>query len=111
MIVRLKDTDPGTRPGMAAEVAFTSESESNRMVMLVPSQAVIEDRGERYAFIVEPKENELGLIHKKTVTVGDLTPEGFEVLEGLADGDRVVTAGMSKITEGMTVKLLAAKEN
>ena len=111
VIVRLKETDPGTRPGMAAEVAFSFESESNRTVMLVPSQAVIADRGGWVAFIVEPKENGLGLIYKKTVTVGDLTPEGLEVFEGLADGDRVVTAGMSKITGGMTVKLLAAKEN
>jgi hypothetical protein len=35
-----------------------------------------------------------------------LTRDGFEVLNGLEDGELVVTAGLSKLTDGMKVRLL-----
>jgi hypothetical protein len=35
----------------------------------------------------------------------------MEIYEGLNDGDLVVTAGVSKIAEGMMVKLPEAKED
>ena len=37
----------------------------------------------------------------------ELTPDGLEIRTGLVDGDLVVTAGVSKIHDGLTVKLLA----
>jgi multidrug efflux pump subunit AcrA (membrane-fusion protein) len=45
-------------------------------------------------------------VHKRIVSVGELTGGGFEITEGLEDGEMVVTAGISKLTEGLRVKLL-----
>lgn len=40
------------------------------------------------------------------VTVGALTADGgLEILHGLSDGDRVVTAGVSRIQDGMQIRL------
>ena len=98
------------RAGMAAEVTFTSESGSGRNVIIVPSRAVSSDRNGRFVYVAVPTEDGLGFIERKQVTEGELVADGIEVIEGLEDGDRVVTAGLSKISDGMKVKLLGTKE-
>jgi multidrug efflux pump subunit AcrA (membrane-fusion protein) len=103
--VRLVDSATDIRPGIAAEVGFLFESTSQRVVYLLPAAAVGEDREGRFVFVVEPTEEGLGIIERRPVSVGELTAEGLEVLEGLADGDRVVTAGWSKIEPGLIVRL------
>ena len=98
------------RAGMAAEVTFTSESSSGRNVIIVPSRAVSSDRNGRFVYVTVPAEEDLAFIERKDVTEGDFVADGIEVIEGLEDGDRVVTAGLSKISTGMKVKLLGTKE-
>jgi hypothetical protein len=56
-------------------------------------------------FVVQPTEAGLGIVERRPVSVGELTAEGLEVIEGLVDGDRVVTAGWSKIEPGLKVRL------
>ena len=68
---------------------------------------MVEDRFGRFVYVVEPTADEkgLGLIHRKSVTVGELTSEGLEIFQGLSDGDLVVTAGVSRIQDGLKVKI------
>lgn len=105
--MKLKKEDAALRPGMAAEVEFSFEARGGRERFIVPSHSVAEDREGRYVYVVEPIPGETGYgtIHRKSVTIGDLTAEGLEIFEGLADGDLVVTAGVSLITEGQKVKM------
>lgn len=103
--VRLTESETDIRSGMSAEVGFLFESESQRIVHLVPSAAVGEDREGRFVFVVEPTEAGLGVVRRRAVSVGELTPDGLEILEGLVDGDRIVTAGWSKIEDGLRVRL------
>ncbi|MFC1538622.1 efflux RND transporter periplasmic adaptor subunit [Candidatus Latescibacterota bacterium] len=100
-----QDTDK-VRAGMAAEVTISFESENDRNAIIVPSRAIGEDSDGRFVYIAIPSGDGLAQISKRNITVGELTSEGIEVLEGLKDGDRVVTAGLSKISDDMTVKLL-----
>ncbi len=103
--VLLDATSADTRPGMAVEVLISLGAEEGRDRFLVPSFAVREDRGGRHVFTVQPSDEEgVGIIQRKTVTTGALTEEGIEVFDGLKDGDRVVTAGVSQIQDGQRVK-------
>ena len=43
---------------------------------------------------------------RRDVQIGELTQDGLEVLDGLQDGDLLVTAGVSRITDGQSVRLL-----
>lgn len=104
--VRLEAEDPDVRPGMAAEVAFRFGSPDDRERFIVPPIAVGEDRNGRYVFVVEQDEDEMGLTRRRPVKVGELREEGIEILEGVSDGDLLVIAGISKIVDGMKVKLL-----
>lgn len=107
--VRLLEEDEAIRPGMAAEVRFQLDTADQRERILVPAVAVGEDREGRFAFVVEPGEAGIGIARRRPVEVGDLTAEGLEVLEGLTDGEIVVTAGISRIADGQQVRLLAAQ--
>jgi RND family efflux transporter MFP subunit len=103
--VRLDGDTDEIRPGMAAEVAFTFGATDDRERFFVPPFAVGEDRDGRFVFRVEPTEPGLGIVHRSPVEVGELTAEGLEILSGLSDGDLVVTAGVSKITDSLLVRI------
>jgi len=109
--VRLEGADQSVRPGMAAEVSFKFESTQRaadtpaRKRIVVPSVAVGEDRQGRFVFVVKPTEEGFGVAERRAVEIGDLTEDGIEILQGLDDGDRVVTAGVSKLTDGQKVRL------
>ncbi len=104
--VRLERTVEGLRPGMAAEVAFRFESTDRRKRVIVPLVAVGEDRNGRFVFVVQRVDSITGVVLRRPVTVGELTTdEGFEILEGLVDGELVVTAGISRIADSMRVSL------
>ena len=105
--VQLINAEPDCRPGMAAEVGFRSAA-GGRPVIVVPSVAVGEDRQGRFVFVVEPGEDGLGVTRRREVVVGEMPGDGLEILEGLTDGDRVVTAGVTRIVDGQTVRLLGA---
>ena len=104
--VTLEALDPGVRPGMAAEVAFTFRATDDRERFFVPVVAVGEDRSGRFVWVVEPRDTGFGVVHRRAVTVGELTSEGLEIVQGLADGEDVVTAGTGQLTEGLTVRLM-----
>jgi len=105
--VQLNRAEPDCRAGMAAEVGFQSAG-NGRPVIVVPSVAVGEDRQGRFVFVVEPAADGLGVARRRGVVVGEMPGEGLEILEGLVDGDRVVTAGVTRIVDGQTVRLLGA---
>lgn len=94
------------RPGMPADVIFDFVSESQIEGVLAPANAVGEDTEGNFAFVVEEIDDEFAVVKRRAVAVGRLTRDGFEIQSGLEDGDLVVTAGLSKLTDGMKVRLL-----
>jgi multidrug efflux system membrane fusion protein len=43
---------------------------------------------------------------KKIITIGELLPEGFELISGLEEGEIVATAGLKSLMNGTEVKLI-----
>jgi len=106
--VRLAADDSSVRSGMAASVTFRFESGDTEEHIFVPSEAVGEDRDGRFVFVLDRGENELGTARRRAVEVGDLTPEGLEIQDGLSDGELLVTAGVRRIQDGQQVKVLSS---
>ncbi len=104
--VRLDDAASAVRPGMAAEVAidFAGGGEPGRVV--VPAAAVSEDSSGRFVFVVEPSGDGLAVVRRRPVSVGAITPAGFEIVGGLAQETRVLSAGVSRVSDGEVVRLL-----
>jgi RND family efflux transporter MFP subunit len=94
------------RPGMAADVTFNFKSDGKKACIVVPTNTIAEDQNGRYVFTVIKTEKDLGIVKKKKVKIGELTMDGIEILEGLEDNELIITAGISKLFDGMTVKLV-----
>ena len=104
--VQLQERVPGFRSGLAAEVTFRFDDGNGKARILVPPVAVGEDRDGRYVFIVEELEGGIGTVKRTPVTVGELSAEGLEIIDGLHDGTRIATAGVRRLREGQRVRLI-----
>ncbi len=98
--IPLDNTDGALMPGMVCRVVLEGDSVATARSIVLPTRAVqVDDRGERFVWGVRD-----GRAVRRTVRIGGLTEGGVVVTEGLDDGERVVTDGGQKISEGMKVE-------
>ncbi len=92
-------------PGMTATVEGSPGfSEENRSSIMIPAIAVTRD-SEKTPFVWILDEADM-IVKKTTVRIGALTgSENIVILDGLKLGEKVVTAGVSKIRAGMKVSI------
>ncbi|MCU0756775.1 MAG: efflux RND transporter periplasmic adaptor subunit [Xanthomonadales bacterium] len=99
--IRLEAPDERVSLGMSV-MAVLGESGGQRLA-LVPLQAVIEREGQRQVWVVD---REPLTVSPRPVTLGKFREDGAEVLEGLAEGELIVTAGVHLLQPGQKVRLL-----
>lgn len=105
--VRIVVTTPSDeiKAGMAANVTFDFASdESATKQLVVPPISVGEDGSGRFVFLLQ-QDAEKTTAHKQYIEVGDLSSEGFTVLDGLSFGDKIATAGLQTLLDGQEVKI------
>lgn len=106
--VRLTSPVTGVRAGLAAEVTFELEADpSAPKAIRVPLTAVGEDRNGRFVFVVANEKGEVGTVSRRPVTLGTIEGDRLQVLTGLESGTKVVTAGVSRIQDGLEVRVPA----
>ncbi len=108
VIVTVEHPTSDIRPGMAADVTFhfSTRNRASTARLIAPVSAVGKDESGTFVFVLMERENGLAITHKQKVTVGELSHEGFEILEGLQNGALVATAGVGSLADGITVKLM-----
>jgi len=93
-------------PGMTAHV--TAErlqiSDGSEARFYLPAKTVLKDSQGHFVYTVKQKEIGIGVVSRQAVTVGDITELGIEIFAGLKQGDKVLSAGMSKVSNGLEVK-------
>lgn len=103
-------------PGMTATVIadevrnLTDDSENN---IIIPSHAVLEDNKGRYVYIAVPEDGEqrTAMVQRRAVTTSKLTNKGLLVTSGIEPYEHVIIAGMSKMHDGLRVRLIAGNEH
>jgi len=103
--VRLTEGQDQVRAGMTADVTFVFASAKHGPKYALPISAVGEDREGRFVFMLQNEGNGLGTVHRSPVEVGEILSDGIEILEGVKPGDLVVTAGVSRIYDGLQVRV------
>ncbi|KZY73307.1 hypothetical protein A3742_16300 [Oleiphilus sp. HI0071] len=103
-------------PGMTTTVTATPKKNTDDKAALgeivVPSQSVMGNGSEAFVWVLEPDpdsdagKTDVGVIKRVNVVVGEVLPTGLQILSGLERGESVVTAGMSKLSDGQQVRLL-----
>jgi membrane fusion protein, multidrug efflux system len=92
--------NPGHRlkPGMYARVRLTAERHPNALT--VPRDAVVDLDGQRGVYLVDGQTARYRVVH-----TGLQNTEAVEVLDGLTDGQRVVTVGALALRDGDRIQL------
>ncbi|MEM7136697.1 MAG: efflux RND transporter periplasmic adaptor subunit [Myxococcota bacterium] len=103
--VRLTEGQKLVRAGMTADVTFSFASATGAPKYALPLSAVGEDREGRFVFKLEDVADGLGTVRRASVEVGQMRSDGIEVRSGVAPGDMVVTAGVSRIYDGLQVRV------
>lgn len=91
-------------PGMAGEASIQAKlPEQKRSGIHVPSTALFAgtDATKSYVWIVSED-----TLERRQVEVGALTGSGMTVLAGLNQGEWIVSAGVSSLTEGQKVRII-----
>jgi multidrug efflux system membrane fusion protein len=108
--VELAETKADLRAGMSADVTFNYGEKINTSVYLIPISSIdmrLTDKKDTRVkdqapvFIFDP---ETSTLLKRKVRIRDVRGNRFEVIEGLKDGDIIVTAGVAFLSEGQRVK-------
>ena len=91
------------RPGMYAKVRAAAEVRQN--ALLVPQEAVLETQGQYQVAIVGSDDK----VTMRTVVVGQQAGRLQIIEKGVSPGERVITEGLQKVSDGMEVKLQSVR--
>ena len=88
------------RPGMFARVTIKFGVNNS---VVIPDVAVVKQQGsgERFVYVL----NEDGTVSYVKVVLGRRMGAEYEVLEGLKDGDKIVTGGQIRLKDGVKVSV------
>ena len=88
------------RPGMFGTSHIATETHAGAVV--IPKKAVLRERDENRVFVVREDET----AEKRVVKLGFAEEEWVEILEGVAEGDAVVTVGYEGLDSDYAVNIL-----
>lgn len=94
---RLPNQERKLRPGMFVRVRLAFGGE--RRGLAVPEQTLVPSGNDNFVFKVEE-----GKAQRAKVRIGQRRGTTVEIVEGLKEGDEVVTAGQLKLREGVSVR-------
>lgn len=90
-------------PGMFVRTTLYEGTQSN--IFLIPQKAVTRDvKGNTSVKII----NESNVIETRQIKVSEAIGSNWIVIEGLKDGEKIVTSGLQKIADGSVVQIKSA---
>jgi membrane fusion protein, multidrug efflux system len=92
----IENKDRALRPGMLLTVQVVT---SQHLALVVPEGSVFQIQNRAYVYRVEDH-----VAHQQQIEVGGRRFGVVEVLSGLKEGDLIVTEGIVKLREGVTVR-------
>lgn len=78
--------------------------QNNKNALVIPSQSVIPTNRNKVVAVVKDGKAEL-----VPVTIGTRTNDGVEIIQGLNDGDTILTTGIMQVKKGMQVNVRISK--
>jgi membrane fusion protein (multidrug efflux system) len=95
----LPNDDGRLRPGMFLTVTLLKD---DVVALLVPEHAIVPERSKQFVFVVDAD----GTVRQREVTTGRRRPGEVEILDGVREGERVITEGTQKVRDGSAVTVL-----
>jgi membrane fusion protein, multidrug efflux system len=98
--VKLSDYPVVVRPGDFTEIRMITDKREN--AMLLPSVAILEERGTHYLYV-----NEQNKAVRKDITIGYVIADKTEVIEGINRNDKVVSKGQRNLNNGNLLEVIS----
>lgn len=100
--IRINVANPGNRllPGMVANVIFPTINTNGKASVFVPITAVQKQADGRNFIWVVDKQNKA---HRAAVTTGQTSGNRIAIIDGISIGERIITEGYQKLSEGSEV--------
>lgn len=99
VVAQFRDPSGGLRSGMFGRVRIVYDQRTDALV--VPRAALIGEGSEPEVFVVDN-----GVVKRTKVKIGYTDGGNVEILEGLTDGQQVVTLGQSALRDGTKVQVI-----
>lgn len=96
-VARIENIDGRLRPGMFMTVQLTLDNRAN--VVLVPEEALVPVGDRQFVFLVIS-----GRVERRPVRIGARSRGVVEVADGLQGGELVITRGIQKVRDGVSVE-------
>lgn len=98
--IRVKNPLSELMPGMVCKAFLQDGTDSHKIV--IPNKAVMSTpEGQRFVWLGDEM-----VARRRFITIGSLTDYGVTVETGLSEGDKVITEGYHKISEGMHISVI-----
>ena len=101
VIAQFNDPSQTLRSGMFGRVNIVTATHDNTLV--IPRVALLTEDGTSAVYVVAG-----GRVARKSVQVGFTADGRSEILDGLTDGDQVITLGQNAVREGSLVEVVNA---
>lgn len=97
--IKLPNKDLKVRPGMFARVTMNFGTQNH---VVAPDLSIIKQAGsgDRYIYVYKD-----GKVSYNKVLLGRRMDDKYEIISGVSDGDQVVVAGQSRLTNGAEVSV------
>lgn len=99
VVALVRDQQNRLKPGMFARVRVVYDTRNETLV--IPKLAVINDGGRNSVFVVNDS-----LVQKRSITLGYANGTKVEVINGLVDGDVVITVGHNSLRDSTRVEII-----
>ena len=101
--IELDPHDGRLRPGLVAR--FSVQTGEPRMVMRVPLDGIFERFGTQNVYVIDD-----GVARRRVITLGQIRAGHAEVLDGIIEGDVVVSDGITRVVDGSEVLIVPKVE-
>lgn len=102
--LRLDDYPENVRPGDFVEIQMVTDKHED--ALLIPSVAIIEERGQHYLYIVEN-----GKAFRRSITPGFVMSEQTEIVSGIDATDLIVIKGQRNLNDDVAVEILSEESS
>lgn len=100
--ITLLNPDSNLKDGMSADVDFLFKKDN---ILTLPVESIFEENGEKYVYKIKNIKNSIGYIQKVKIKIGNLKQENIEVIEGLNNGDIIVSKNIYSHYQNQKVKI------
>lgn len=98
--VAVKDRSNQLKPGMFGRIRIIYDTREN--ALMVPKNAIMAEDGFNSVYVINDK-----MAYRRNVKTGYVNGENIEIIEGLQQGDTVVTIGQSSLQDSALVQIVS----